>query len=57
MDSKMTKDEVKAIVRETIKEFMDEMYRDIGRSILKKIGWVLFALMVALLAWSAGFHK
>ena len=53
----MTKDEVKAIVRETIKEFMDEMYRDIGRSILKKIGWVLFALMVALLAWSAGFHK
>ena len=53
----MTKEEVKAIVRETIKEFMDEMYRDIGRSILKKVGWALFALMIGILAWSAGFHK
>ena len=45
---------------EAIKEaIMASIYEDIGRSIVKKILWVVGALLIALLAWatSKGYIK
>lgn len=54
---KMDRDEMKSIMKEAIKEWMDERYADFGRwsffgIAAGALGWLAFAIMTA-----QGWHK
>ena len=45
-DDKLTEHE-KAVVRAAIKEFMDTVYRGVGKGIIERVFWIMVGVILA----------
>ena len=55
--SQQNDEERKKLIKEAIDEFIEDMYKKIGKSLIKKLGWALFAVVLGLIGWAMGLYK
>ena len=45
-DNEKLTEEQKALVKAGVKEFMDQVYRNVGRGVLEKLFWIAVGLLL-----------